>query len=419
MALTEFRQFLVNLKSLGTSSALSEAETLIRNVNSGIQNVDIAIGALRVSASPERLILLGGQSVGSVHTILRQANLRALLALSDANVAFTSADEAAFKVTVGPTPERGIYELTEASTLNKQRFPNMNVAADETALLSTTGKNNVAKAESNLLKHFALGTKIAITIGVVTVGVGWAIKDTQDNEGCFMCTTINNRTTSCKIQKYSCGKYGNQGMFCSQVPPLYNVTIILMTLANRPNDDTHKISVCEAAGIQPSEMSNKLTTIIDSKFPEVSAVIKKIAGDIPTSPCTITHPQIDNGVVPACRMCSPTASPTSTEFIDPQQYGDNITFVCRSNPSILDTITDVALSTGKNLFDGIGSGLSSLLRPIGIAAAVIVFVVVIVAVIMALLPKKKSAIMASDDSASVQLSRNPSSGTLTSTILSY
>lgn len=399
MALVEFRQFLTNLRGLGSSSAVSEAQALIRNVNSGVRNVDLAVKSLSVAASPQRLILLGGETVGTVHTILRQANLRSLLSLSDADIVFNSADEAAFKATVGSTPERSIYELFEAATLNKQRYPNMNVTADDISLISTTGKNNVAKVENNLLSKVATGTKIALTLGVVTVGVGWAVTATEENEGCFMSTTINNRTTSCKIQKFSCTKNADRGSFCLQVPQLYNVVIILMTLAQRSDEDVHKISVCQAAEIQPSELSAKLTTVIDNKFQEVSNVVKKIANEITTSPCTIKHPDIDMGGVPPCRMCSPTASPTSTEFIDPEQYGDNITFICHNKPSILDTITDVALTTGRDLFDGVGSGLATLLRPIGIAAAVIIFIIIIVAVIMALLPKK-------------QLSRTPSTTTL-------
>lgn len=385
-----FGTFLKELKAYSSATAVAteDVASVLRRANSGVSTVDDAIKALRVTTNSQRTVLIGGQTVGEVHTILRQGNLRRLLQISSSNLPFNSIDDAAFKSVVGNTPERGVLALETASIANRQRYPHMDATASEIDLLPATGKADVAKAESNLTKNFATGTKIALTTGVIVVGADWIVKATRSKEGCNMVTMINNKLTSCKVQAYSCTDYADQGDLCTQSFSYYNVTLVLMTLAEYPNTNEQKMAIAQIAGVNVEDFSKRLTTIIDTKFPEVSEEIRKWDKKPMGAPCQLTHPDIDGGKVPKCRMCSPSAAPTTTQFIDPTQYGDNITFVCTINPSILDTITDAAITTGRNLFDGIGSGLSKLLRPIGIIAAIIIAVIIVVVIVAKVLPKK-------------------------------
>lgn len=395
--MSTFRGFLSELKAISgptSAAALEDVSSLMKRSNAGIAAVDDAIKGLAISTNSQNLVTVAGQPIGAIHTIVREGNLRQLINLTDApNVRFSSADDAAFKKLIGKTPERANMELREASRINKQKYPNMDATAESASLLPSSGKANIKKAESNLAKHYRIGTSIALTTGLVIVGTDWAIKATRAKKGCYMSTLIDNKLTSCKVSQYSCTEWSNQGSICSGSFNYYNVIIVLMTLAKRNDDDEQKIEIARAADINASELSKRLTYVIDNKFNEVENVIRRFSPAIATEPCKITHPDIDSGIVPACRMCSPSASPLSTAYIDPSQYADNITFICNANPSLLDTITDAAISTGINLFQGIGTGLGALLKPLAIIAAIIVALIVIATIVIKFFPKKQTDIV--------------------------
>ena len=79
------------------------------------------------------------------------------------------------------------------------------------------------------------------------------------------------------------------------------------------------------------------------------------------------------------------------------RYGDNITFQCVTNPSILDTISDTVLSTGKNLWDGVSTVVSGSLKQIGIVAAIILAVLILVMFIVRLFTRKQPGYMDLDN----------------------
>jgi len=264
---------------------------------------------------------------------------------------------------------------------NKRTLPELDATLGDVDRLSDTAKGSVRRIESNLMRRFKQGTVIALTIGVVSVGADWIRKTIEARRGCYMITTINGKPSSCKVQSYSCvgAAVGNMCDASSSFDRLYNTTFVLMHVSTLDDADERKQTVAAAAGIRVKDLRNKLADVIDSSYEKLHAVVTTWRiEDMPRFPvCETKHLGIENGVVPPCRMCSSSADPISTQYIDSTKYADNITFHCVADPSILDTITDVVVSTGANLLDGVGNTIGRMFKRLGILAFIAVVIIVI------------------------------------------
>lgn len=382
-----FKEFLSELKKVGKvgkTVELGEIKKLLQNVESGVHSVDEALKDLPVTKAKGGFVLIGEETVGRINKILREADLGELVSVSKKNIKFSSADEKAFKNTVGKTPERSYRDVVELTETNKKSFPQLDAKVDELDRISKTGKEEIKKTENNLFKKFKKGTKIVLTIGAFYVAYDWIRTATEERKGCFMMTMINNKATSCKVQAYSC--IGSGGTMCTGNLSYFNVTLVLMAIVKMPDSDDRKQKIATLVSIPVADLDGNLAKIIDNNFEVVAEMVDTLMGEPTTainltSICSMTHPDVENGKVPPCRLCTPSANPLSTEFIDSSQYGDNISFQCVVNPSILETISDAAISTGTDLLQGVSSGVSGALKPIAFLVIILLVLIIIAGVI--------------------------------------
>lgn len=391
-----FKSFLADLKKLSgvtREAAVEEASTLLKNVDSGIKSTDEVIKKLKVTKNRQGSVLLSDTHVGVINRILREGDLKRLVKVTKQNVPVSVADSSAFKRLVGNTPERTLKNVDDVAAIAKRERPHLNATVETLDKISDTAKRDLKRVESNLYKHFKEGTAVALTVGVAYVGVDWVSKATRARKGCFMLTTIDGVTTSCKVAEHTCFASDAAGRTpCTGTTDYYNTTLVLMHLATAADSDVNKIAIARATNVPVNDLNARLAYIIDNHYPAVADAIKKMGAQRPKafSICGVKNDAVEGGVVPPCRMCDPTADPISTTFIDPAQYGDNITFLCVTDPSILDTISDTVVSTGKNLWDGVSTVVSGSLKQIGIIAALVLVVLVLVTIISRAFTKKRS-----------------------------
>lgn len=389
-----FRSFLGDLKKFCglPETTVEKAVALLKNVDSGIKTTDEVLKRLKVTKDARGALLLNDVHVGHVNRLLREGDLKKLSSVCKLNVPLTAADEAAFRRLVGHTPESGLKIVDDLATATKRERPYMHATAKNLDKISETARRDLKKVESNLYRHFKEGAVIALTIGTVIVGTDWIAKATAARTGCFMVTTINGKTTSCKVTSCTCTNNVVDNNACSGTLDYYNITLVIMNLASSADSDPNKIALAAAVGVVPSRMNAELVNIMDNHYPAAAAAVGKM--DSRTfrafSVCGVKNNAVENGVVPPCRMCDPTADPVSTAFIDPTQYGDNVTFQCVTNPSVLDTISDTVVSTGKDLWVGVSDVFSWSLKQIGIVAAVIVILVVLASLVARIITRKRS-----------------------------
>lgn len=381
-----FKSFLGDLKKIGSyGTTVDEASRLLKRVDSGVKSTDEAVGRLKVTKNRHGSILLDGQHVGSVNRMLREGDLKRLVTTTGLNVPLTAADLAAFKRLVGSTPERGLKNVDDAAAAAKRQRPHLDLTLDDLAGMSETARRDLKKVETNMFGHFRKGAVVGLTIGTVVVGVDWIAKATAARRGCYMVTTVDGVTTSCKVSAYTCGDSRVEGLLCAGAHDYYNTTLVLMHLAAADDGDPGKLAIAAATGIDVNRLQERLADIVDDHYPAVAAAVAKMdAAAVMRSVdvCGVKHADVEGGKVPPCRMCDPAADPVSTTYIDPTQYADNITFHCVTDPSVLDTISDTIVTTGKDLWSGVTDALSWTVKQIGIFAAVLLALFVLVSLVL-------------------------------------
>lgn len=375
-----FKDFLKRLTTLsGVGKDVGEAASLMKNVKSGVKSFDEIVTSLPVTKNRAGALLIGDEFVGRVRRIMREGDLEALVKIGKRpSVVVSGAEKSSFRALVADTPEKALKDLSDLSAKTKQLHPALDTTVENIDKLAASSKAELKTVESNLTKRFKQGTVIALTIGTIYVGVDWLSKATQARKGCFMLSTINNKVSSCKVAAFSCASSVDTTNACSSVPAAYNTTLVLMAIAELDDSDQRKIDVATAAGAVVSSLKQDLAIVIDKSYEKVSAVVAAMHSKPTVNVCSIVHPAIENGKVPPCRMCSPSDNPTSTTFIDPSQYAENITFRCVVNPSVLDTITDAVVNTGANLWQGVNSTIFGSIKRFGIIFAILLILVLVI-----------------------------------------
>ena len=380
--LSSFKDFLKGLTKLSSvGKEVGEASTLLKNVKSGVRSFDDIVTKLPVTKNRRGALLIGDEFVGTVRRVVRQGDLDVLVKIAkQPSVVVSGAEKNAFKTLVADTPEKILKDLSDLTSKTKQLHASLDTTVENIGKLSSSSKAELKKVESNLMKRFKQGAIISLTIGAVYVGVDWISKTTEARKGCFMLTTINNKVSSCKVAAFSCagGTATDTSNACQSLPPYYNVTLILMAIAQLDNTDQRKIDVAKAANVNVTDLKSNLAKVIDESYEKVSAVITSMSNKPNVNVCTISNPGIENGVIPPCRMCSTSDNPSATTFIDPNQFPENVTFQCVTNPSVLETITDAVTSTGANLWEGVGSSIVGPIKRFGVVLAIILILVLVI-----------------------------------------
>lgn len=375
------------IKSVGGATA-EEAALALRSEKTGLRAFDQMMQVIPFTNNKFGILKIGEQTVGAFNKYMRHGDLGALFRMNKIKVALTSVDEKMFRETMVGTPEYRSHNIDVLSNNAKKSHPHLDVKAKDIDAMPESTKADVAKMEKTAKLRFGTQVKIVLFIGVVGMGNSWIQANLKARRGCHMSTNIDGKITSCKIEAHTCLEpvTGSTVSVCGgqlvREMNLYNVTLVLMHLANMAdNENQLKVLVCAAAKVEPETMSENLLKIIDNHYKTVSDVIALNKDKIPTfSPCADKHKDIENGVIPVCRMCSPSADPLSTSYIDPSQYADNITLECIPDPSVLDVVSDFITTTGYNILSKVASTLWTLTKPllyiIGALAAVLALVLI-------------------------------------------
>lgn len=391
-AIMTFGAFLKRLKSVkvGTEKSFNVTKDLLQNGGTKIGKIDALLRKMEVTQLENGLTKIGDEFPGGLHRIGKSADLEGLARLAKSSEKFSKAEISAFEESLGDvTSEIDLRKMTNNVKETRVQKPELDVNAkdlDNPKNLSSKTKDALSKSDSAMSRYFKKGVPIILTVGVVAYGTDWLSKAVKARPGCYMLRRINGKTTSCKLSGHTCMEESkNIGGPCadSDAPAgLYNVTLVLIYVATRisnPNENELAKIIAKAAGIEPNEISSKLKYIIDSKFSDVTDALSKNIELLPKKIdlCSLKHPSVEEGTVPPCRLCSPTAAPTSTQFVDMSQYADNITFQCVETATAIDVLSDIATTTGKNIFGAV-TWFSGKIKTIAIVVGVIFTVIIFI-----------------------------------------
>lgn len=370
VAMETFFRELRRINVLGGETAAADLRRIFSAPKTTITAFDEALKTVRITGRAGEELRIADETLGHVYTKFRTGDLAEVFrTLKLDSSSFSSMDAANFRAAVGKTPESEIHALEQATARNAARYSNVD----------TKTLNN------QVLKYFRTGTVISLTVGTIVIGVSSFELAMKASTGCMMVTVIGSNTTSCRISQLSCTNLDlTEGLCTNHVELGRNYTLLIMSVANMPNDRDVKIQVAQELNITPAELYDKIPNLIDSRFDEIRRVMDKVitaTGYTVSEPCRVKHKEIEGGIVPECRMCTPSAPVKSTEYIDLSNFGNNITFVCTPHPSPIKIATDLIRTTGIDILKGLSSATSFLLKPIAIIVGIL-FALVVLAIIL-------------------------------------
>lgn len=384
------KDWIESLKNISGKSGVTvdEAKSAVLNYKSGIPALDEVIRSIKIS-NANGVLLLDDKTIGQVIRVFNKGDLESILKLFKFNIPITASEQTAFRKLINETPEAALHDLEKLTVENKKLYPEYDVTLDNLDKLSNEAKSGLKKIESSMYSQFKKGAVITLTLGAAYLGTDWIINTTKERTGCFMVTVIGGKTSSCKVSSFTClDAAKDSGAKCKNFTDgFYNLTIILLSIVELDHNNKLYKGLASALGYNPNDklfdLSTKVHEIVTTKFDQLKTFWAKSIDDgsaksLTINPCSVKHPDIENGIIPPCRMCDTTASPTSTKYIDASQLAYNITFQCVPNPSLLDTITDVVATTGVDIFKEIKSTISGSFKYIGLGLLLLTIIAIIV-----------------------------------------
>lgn len=301
----------------------------------------------------------------------------------------TSAEKVQFESLIKENPYKAVRELRERVNVLKKEHGHLDVTMEKAVEEIKSGnikmKESIENIEKNLKSNKtlkALGAA-ALLFGIVEFGVEIAEVQKQ-RTGCFQITTVQGKTTSCKLKTFSCSYPDQAEKFCSlnglymspsMMHPLIFARFVLSedstsklkadfnrTLNYVPGTDVHEFVKDNYEKIKtsiPDLMKRNVITINDINL------------------CKYTD-NLDNKSPPDCVMCSTSVPKTDPNYLDISNVPGNILYQCNSKPTILETAADILKHTGVNLLEVVGDGLKSILSKIAIWAGLIIVLLLVV-----------------------------------------
>lgn len=366
--ITTFAKDLRSLAHIGASA--SEITKVFRGVKSGFSAFDNIVGAMRVVHDIHGVPRIGGSTLGRVAQLTRAGRLADLAKLSGSAIHVTATQERMFAKMVSHTGEHAIYRMKSLAKSAGNKFKSINFKLSEWGARIKNGITmaKIQRISTRFVKLAKPLTVYSCLIGSIVFTGMWVHKALNDRKGCFMVTEINNKKSSCKIMNFSCLDTVTTQNKCDKMPnfmsDLYNDTLLFMALLRQPRETEDRKRMMLALGYDTDIdapvkeiMSGEKYIKLVSFFKENKDVVRRVMQYVKI--CNETHPDVEGGKIPDCRMCDETASPMSTEYINLSNVGTNITFTCVSDPSLLELLTDAAIALGQDIFKILDDGIIS------------------------------------------------------------
>lgn len=388
LGLSSFLKRLTGFKNI-TKFTEEELRLVLKNANIGVKSVDLILENLPIKKVKGLFYLADDIPLNRLETLLKEGDLSKLKRLTKSDIKVTRQEINEYRKLVGATPESQLNDLGKLIENNKSTLKRFNLTVDEFKNAPKNVQREVSTAERLGMSIFKNGTKIALTVGIIVIGTGWVLRELEKRKGCFMFRQIGDKVSSCKIINYTCVQ--TEGLECTNFKYThYNITLNAMWVAKQTDDMIEKVNLCKSLGIEPNELYNKLPTLLQEKFDIFSEHLSKIMMN-PIDICRVSHDGIENGQLNSsrCRMCDPSADPKSPQYIDSNQYGENITFKCIENPTLLDLFSDIYNATGQKLIDFTKSSIK-IIKTISIIA-IITIILLILLNIFSKIPKKNTS----------------------------
>lgn len=327
-----------------------------------------------------------------IENFLRRSELRKFADSISSTVRFTAADERAFARTLTHLPDPKLKNLDDAISSAKISHPELHKSAttgDELRQVLTPAAKTKFENAFNKIKAAAAGSLVvAGTFAVLDLAKNMydaAVETAEKRKGCHLVREANNNTYTCKLSNRSCVNQ-NSDKPCPQdnvdlpsASNLYNPTLMLLWAALKDETLASKLRGLFTPPIEITPENMGLIVNNSERF-EILQNFYNDERPLISNICELQATQVENGVVPFCRACMPSADQTNTQFVEVSELAENYTFVCITTASVLESFIDIGEKLGLNLFGNVAgfSGDLSGNFKYGFIALIVIFISVLV-----------------------------------------
>lgn len=272
-------------------------------------------------------------------------------------------------------PDFRIDEMDNAIKINKTKYPELDLKVssidDFNEKASPIAKARVTNA-LNKIKSIAVSGAVIVGVGVGLYLTGDLLENlinaTKARNGCFLHTTVNSKTTFCKLSDHSCNSNQANGTNPCLGPIKFNTTLwITFAIDHKTTNKTLYNKLLEISGLTELNLSSGAMD---------SVAFEKLSNYYYNNNDEFT--KIDLGqykcAAGECVACDPSEGITSIKYFNTATLADNMQVRCVRDSSVLDTLVDLAVEQGIDLFGGVGSVFGSLRNVI--LLIVMIFVII-------------------------------------------
>lgn len=388
-----FKSLLSDMRKLTgvTEEPTSALKDVLDSSDLGIDIADSAFRSLNVSKQTFRDFLkVNDVYLHKFESFLRSGDLESVLRTAKSSAIVTEADKKLFSYLARDYPEKVLRDIDEIATITKLERPQLNITLGNIDKLSDSSLQELNHFQKNWKRYAGAGS-VALVIGTVTVTDSWFKDALAARRGCWMVKTVNGKSTSCRVSSFTCGDVSSSTGNTQTVKlcktdeiGFYNVTVQFMYIAHSKNGTNVKENLSYKLGVYSYDLYDKAVDLLRDKFDIIESFVRRSIGDgslpIVADVCSLHHYYIEDNKIPYCRVCDSTADPKSTQFIDPKQLPENVTFKCVADPSLVDLLTDMAVTTGHNLWESVVSASSSVFKYLKYGALVTIILALVIAI---------------------------------------
>nr|AKH40355.1 putative odv-e56 [Kallithea virus] len=353
---------------------LASVRSLTSDFKSNNATLQKIINGAKITRDDRGYIYINRKTVNSFSKLLRQGDIYKLLPNNVNDSDELRADAQNLEVETVDFPENRLYKVEKAISVNNNIWPELAVTFEQLQTASNSVLEKLKSIESKVNSKYDDGHIIQLTVGYIEIGPDWISKTLQRQTGCFAVYNEGKEKLSCKIMDQSC-----TGIETTNLCPKYNYRnfmLDLMSVVEAEDTNLLKINLSKLTKIDVDKLRTSIKHMLKIQFSEIYDLIT--TSEVPTYKiCSISNEFIENGIIPNCRMCSMTADPETTKYIERGQTPFYSTFKSNGNPTALDIISDLEVTTNTILLSKEGK-----INPIfvWILLVIIAIVVIIIAI---------------------------------------
>lgn len=374
--------FIKNLRK-GTSinsGALEEALVALKKPATGVKAFDEAFGSLSLKIEGG-LLKANGIPLGEIETLFRRGELIKAFDVLKKSSTLTAVDELAFRKIYKDLPDIKVKNLDDKIKIAKENHPNLNVKpANFESTLDATTKKKLETYWDKVKTTFKVG---GVATGVVaTIVIGASVYDslrraTESRNGLYLMVVQNGVSKSYKITSKSCINQdapSDGSVYTGKAIQDDNIALYLFSIIATKNE-TELSKVETLISKRPTldnvksilENVDEMMLISDYYYSRNRESFGLVA-----NPCDVSRGQ-KVYTTPPCLAWNGAEARQSLEYYDVSVLPENMSLVCITNSSIIDTIMDGTEELFNSVFGSSSStNFAKYLKYIFIAIAVVI-----------------------------------------------